>query len=218
MSVGDSREMFRGSGFWSKRSTCQKNGIIISTLVVFAAIVIIACLFLIKSPSPSTCVSSVCQNEALKLRANMKTSANPCHDFFDFACGNYEETHQLPPEKSRLATFDSVADNVLDRLKLLYAKPAEEQRVQSLKFITQFYQQCNRSSDDISSLREMLGRMGGWPVANIPSSSTRVSDWESALIVVVAEFGEHVLVSITVAPNPYDTTNYALTVNTLVFL
>lgn len=212
MSLTDSRQMFRGSGFWSKRSSCQKKAIIITSLVAVAALIVLCCVFLIKPKSQSTCESPVCQSEASKLLANLKPKADPCHDFHEFACGKYEETHDLPPDKGRQSTFDAISDNVLDRLKLLYALPAEEQPVKPLKFISNFYQQCNRSVNDVQSLRQMLGEIGGWPVAAIPDGTGRISDWESALLVIVSEFGEHILVSITVSPNPYNTTTYALTV------
>lgn len=216
MSVTESREsraMFHGSGFWSKRTRSQKYAIVVMLLLVIAAIVAVCCVFLVKKRTPAICDSAVCHSEAGNLLANLKPERDPCHDFYDFACGLYEETHEIPLDKGRLATFDSVADNVLDRLKLMYAKPADEQRVKPLKFISLFYQACNSSVNNEQPLRDMLSQMGGWPAARIPSSRpTLDNSWQSTLLVVITEFGEEILASISVSPNPYNTTTYAISV------
>lgn len=214
MSVTESQRMFRGSGFWSKRSRFQKFAVIVTIVVFIAAVIALCCVFLIKNQVPAICDDSVCRSEADKLIANLNPQADPCYDFYDFACGNYEKKHELPPDKGRLATFDAVGDNVLDRLKLMYAKPADEQRVKPLKFISEFYQTCNRSVDDVDSLRQMLGQIGGWPVAKIDNTRSELkASFESTLLVVIAEHGEPILVSINVSPNPYNTTTYAISVS-----
>lgn len=215
MSVRDSEDMFRGSGFWARRSRCQKVAILmIPTLVIVVVIIALCCIFLLKSES-TVCESATCHEEAKQLIANMNPGADACEDFYEFACGHYDKTHKLAPDKDRLATFDSVADSVLDRLKLIYATPIDERSVKPLKFIRQFYQTCTRNHTDVDSLNRMLRYMGGWPIAGIPATG-QTSGWESALLTVVAEYGESIIVSVSVGPNPYDTTNYAMTVCKLV--
>jgi hypothetical protein len=212
MSVTEERDMFRGSGFWSKRTHFQKSAIILIVVLVVAAVVAICCVFLVTQRLPAVCKTATCYREAEKLLENLNPKVDPCHDFYEFACGGYEDRHEVPLDKGRLATFDTVSDDVLDRLKLLYAKPVMDHRVKPLKFISQFYQTCNRSSNDVQSLRQMLQQMGGWPSAGIPGSQED-NDWQSALLVVISEFGEQILAYISVAPNPYNTTTYAISVS-----
>jgi membrane metallo-endopeptidase-like protein 1 len=36
----------------------------------------------------------------------MDSSADPCHDFFQFACGTWNKKHVIPEDRSSISTFE----------------------------------------------------------------------------------------------------------------
>ena len=41
------------------------------------------------------CQSSDCTAKGRSLSANLNRSVNPCHDFYEFACGGWEASHEI---------------------------------------------------------------------------------------------------------------------------
>ena len=212
-----SGDMFRGSGFWSKRTKCQKLSIILTTLSVIAIVVAVCCVVFINNEKDVICQTHVCESEASKFLSHMNNSVDPCDDFYEFACGNFSNINDLPPDKSRLATFDVVADSVLDRLKEVFnqitqSKDEEKKTPKPIKFISEFFKICNERNDDLTPLQTLISELGGWPVAGIQPKNPGWS-WKDTLLSIVADLGEGVLISVMVTPNPTNTSSYALTVS-----
>lgn len=63
-------------------------------------IMLLLLLFLLVSPSfPLRCAAS-------SLLAAMDRSADPCKDFFQFACGTWNKMHVIPEDRSSISTFE----------------------------------------------------------------------------------------------------------------
>ena len=54
---------------------------------------------------------------ASSLLAAMDRSANPCTDFFQFACGTWNKKHVIPEDRSSISTFEVLADQLQVILK-----------------------------------------------------------------------------------------------------
>jgi predicted metalloendopeptidase len=36
----------------------------------------------------------------------------PCHDFFQFACGNWNKKHMIPEDRASISTFEVLSDQI----------------------------------------------------------------------------------------------------------
>merc|ERR550539_813704 len=53
----------------------------------------------------------------------MNTSANPCDDFYNFACGTWISEHVIPEDKSSFGTFTKLRDDVSVIMKSVLETP-----------------------------------------------------------------------------------------------
>ena len=47
----------------------------------------------------------------------MDLSADPCEDFFQYACGSWNKKHVIPEDRSSISTFEVLADELQIILK-----------------------------------------------------------------------------------------------------
>lgn len=74
---------------------------------------------------PSCSLLSSCTNStfsaltslAASLLNAMDLTANPCEDFFQFACGTWNKKHVIPEDRSSISTFEVMADELQIILK-----------------------------------------------------------------------------------------------------
>ena len=54
---------------------------------------------------------------AASLLNAMDLTADPCEDFFQFACGSWNRKHIIPEDRSSISTFEVLADDLQIVLK-----------------------------------------------------------------------------------------------------
>lgn len=54
---------------------------------------------------------------AASLLSAMDPNADPCEDFYQFACGTWDKKHLIPEDKSSINTFEVLADRLQVILK-----------------------------------------------------------------------------------------------------
>ena len=57
---------------------------------------------------------------AAYLLSAMDRTADPCHDFFQYACGSWNRKHVIPEDRSSISTFEVMADQLQVVLKGVY--------------------------------------------------------------------------------------------------
>ncbi|KAL1463615.1 hypothetical protein WDU94_015355 [Cyamophila willieti] len=60
-----------------------------------------------KQTNENICLTPACVKTANSLLSGMDATADPCNDFFQYACGTWNRVHQIPEDKSSINTLRS---------------------------------------------------------------------------------------------------------------
>ncbi|XP_034242363.1 neprilysin-11-like isoform X2 [Thrips palmi] len=119
--------------------------------------------------SYEVCETRACRAAARSLLESLNMSANPCTDFYDFACGGWISKHPVPATESHFNHFNEAEDRLQHQLKGILeseAGPEEPVPVQQAKAL---YQTCLNTdgveAEGLSPLLTELAVLGGWPMA-----------------------------------------------------
>ena len=66
------------------------------------------------------CLTESCVKTAARLLRQMDRTADPCQDFYQFACGGFIADTVLPEHKTRLGSYDLLRDELNKKLKALF--------------------------------------------------------------------------------------------------
>lgn len=72
----------------------------------------------------------------------MDTSADPCVNFFQYACGTWNKLHVIPEDRSSISTFEVLADQQQVILKGLLEEPVSETDSKATIKAKMFYHSC----------------------------------------------------------------------------
>nr|XP_046909765.1 neprilysin-1-like [Dermatophagoides farinae] len=154
---------------WRYRTGLEKFLI----FLLFASIIILLAYIYIpylygNSNEIQVCTSMECVKTSASLLSAMDLNADPCEDFFQFACGNWVKKHIIPEDRSSLSTFEVMADDLQIILKdLLEQLPNSADNSATLK-AKRFYQSCMNiqkiNQIGVQPILDALQEVGGWPV------------------------------------------------------
>ncbi|CAG5124583.1 unnamed protein product, partial [Candidula unifasciata] len=103
-----------------------------------------------------------------QLMAGMDFTADPCDDFFQFACGQWNKKHIIPEDKPTYNTFDKLHEELQVIMRDLLEQPRTEQDSQATLKAKILYKSCMNVSQieaiGDTPLRAVIGDLGGWPV------------------------------------------------------
>ena len=63
------------------------------------------------------CFTEGCVKAAADLMEKMDKTANPCEDFYQFACGGYMDKTVIPDDRTRTSMFSEVGDKLNEQVK-----------------------------------------------------------------------------------------------------
>ncbi|XP_071446832.1 neprilysin-1-like [Hetaerina americana] len=161
--------------------------------------------------SNDVCLTEECVKTAASLLSAMDFSADPCHDFFQFACGTWNKKHVIPEDRSSISTFEVLADQLQVILKGVLEEPIDNRDNDATRKAKTFYKSCmnilqiRRVGDE--PLRRALTLLGGWPVAEGPTwkapepASLAGIGVEGLLGKLRKEFNEGILIEQWVGPD-----------------
>ncbi|KAB0799966.1 hypothetical protein PPYR_07846 [Photinus pyralis] len=153
-------------------------GFILSTLVV--ALIIHISFF--KSICPDTvCQTPECIEIAAEILNHLDTAVNPCDNFYKFACGGFIKSVEISDDSSEVSASTLVNDVIKSRIKDLLDESIDATVNHPFTLAKSYYQVCMDTDSveqlEVSSLHDLLAKIGGWPLLENASWSGKGLDW-----------------------------------------
>ena len=76
------------------------------------------------------------------LLQNMDNTADPCEDFYEFACGGFQERVVIPDDRSSRSQFAIIGDRLLEQLRAILEAEAEEGESRVFTMARDVYKAC----------------------------------------------------------------------------
>ncbi|XP_006815212.2 neprilysin-1-like [Saccoglossus kowalevskii] len=148
------------------------------------------------------CESKHCHYVAEAMKARMDMSVDPCEDFYQFTCGNWIESHDIPADQSRFDMFKELRTNVTRMMMESIENPIKDNDIKPIVNAKNNFKACmdldQIDNADKRPLTRFLESLGGWPVlGDNPGGRWNASLYklESLMSLMLREIGNSFLFS-----------------------
>ncbi|KAK2579846.1 hypothetical protein KPH14_007530 [Odynerus spinipes] len=116
---------------------------------------------------------TVCQTEECKLIAriikdNINKTVDPCNNFYDYACGKFQENNPIPPGEDSWSFIQMMERNLQKQLEEILEKDSDPDDLLTVKLGKKYYRTCmdrkSRERKGLEPLITTMARIGGWPM------------------------------------------------------
>lgn len=155
------------SGQWTSR---EKYLAVVCVLLFCACIAFVAVAFIRhrEDTSSSVCLTTDCIETAAQLLQSMDRTADPCQDFYQYACGNWNKKHIIPDDRPSFNTFEKLHDDLQIKLRSLLEEGIQDYDSVATSKAKHLYKSCINTSRieaiGDAPLHQMISLLGGWPV------------------------------------------------------
>jgi len=127
------------------------------------------------------CFTKGCIQTAADLLDKLDETADPCDDFYQFACGSFIEETVIPDDRTRTSMFSILGDKLDVQVRGLLEgeiKPNDPKPFQMAKSV---FQSCmdkeTIEAAGLEPLKLILKKMGGWPLLEGPAWKEEGYKW-----------------------------------------
>ncbi|KAK5872044.1 hypothetical protein PBY51_012779 [Eleginops maclovinus] len=119
-----------------------------------------------KQTHPGLCLSESCVTVASAVMGALDRTVDPCHDFYNFACGGWVKSNPLPEGKSRWGPFSNLWEHNMLVMKHLLENTTIKDLSKSEEKAQRYYQACmnEKKIEELGAkpLQELISQLGGW--------------------------------------------------------
>jgi len=114
------------------------------------------------------CLTPGCVVAASELIHSMDQTADPCTDFYQFACGGFVAETVIPDHQTSKGSFSVVRDKLNERLRKIFEAKSLATEPKVYEHVRNLYQTCmdkeTIEKNSVNDLKEIVAKLGGWPV------------------------------------------------------
>ncbi|XP_071668880.1 neprilysin isoform X1 [Patagioenas fasciata] len=187
----------------------------LAVVVILLAIVAVTMIVLYATYDDGVCKTSDCIKSAARILENMDTSAEPCDDFYQYACGGWLKRNVIPETSSRYSNFDILRDELEVVLKDVLDTPSSND-ISAVQKAKTLYRSCiNETTIDSRGgkpLITLLPDISDWPVATTNWESSYGAAWtaETAIAQLNSRYGKKVLINFFVGTDDKNSTAHII--------
>ncbi|XP_076238922.1 endothelin-converting enzyme homolog [Calliopsis andreniformis] len=163
------------------------------------------------------CETTYCNKIAQKLLQSRDLSANPCEDFYKYACGSWEEHNPIPNNEVEWSEDHVVMEKTYKRIKNVLEEPDKPDDIPPVKMAKKLYHSCMNvdtiEEKGIQPIQEILDRTGGWPIARngrLNQSSPSYMSWQEIDKRYSTILGTNAFYNLNLEFDPNNTNHYVL--------
>ncbi|XP_045472072.1 neprilysin-2-like [Harmonia axyridis] len=158
------------------------GAILLVILLLVLALGIYAFIFRDKG----VCETEECKDTSKKILGNMDLKADPCQDFYQFACGEFVKKAVIPSSRTEVDSFSTQADVIDKQIHTVLEEPYKKEDARTIQLVKQVYRACMNETDielhSVNSIKKLLKSFGGWPVVEGSKWNEDTFNWSETLI------------------------------------
>ncbi|XP_070609574.1 neprilysin [Erythrolamprus reginae] len=193
----------------------------LAAVVLLLAIVAITMIILYATYDDGICKTSDCIKSAARIIENMDTTAKPCDNFYQYACGGWLKKHIIPETSSRYSNFDILRDELEVVLKEVLDKPDDKNNkdIEAVAKAKTLYRSCKNetaiNSKKGKPLIDLMKTISEWPIAADNWDLNHGPKWsaENSIAELNFQFGRKVIVNMFVGTDDKNSSQHILHVD-----
>ncbi|XP_053724409.1 endothelin-converting enzyme 1 isoform X1 [Synchiropus splendidus] len=157
----------RSPSCWRERTQREQRLLILVCIVsvgLFISLITTGVFY--KKVHPGLCLTEPCITVASTVMGALDRSVDPCHDFYDFACGGWVKNNPLPEGNSRWGPFSKLWENNMLVMKQLLENTTMKGLSKAEEKAQRYYQACMNEAkiEELGAkpLQELITQIGGW--------------------------------------------------------